>query len=230
MSSQEEQEEWCDLLEQIVISTPSLDNLDLDFELPDLDSDPPLTVYFYDREQGIPPIQNNIMIPLQPPFCMPRHMDPDWRLTSNAFNSWMGQVEDSQGTEVIDLTPLAARSFATAYRVGRYVMAEMEPIPSAKQVQDIVARLRRQSNRVEFAQQLLYAVASTAYEDMNTINDAGGDPERAATLEKQGDFLTRTAERINDMYELKEAGEYGLAAEQALDLLDLEQTYLDRDE
>jgi hypothetical protein len=44
------------------------------------------------------------------------HPDPEWRLTSAAFNHWDGTLHDDDGSEIADLTYIAGQDFERAWQ------------------------------------------------------------------------------------------------------------------
>jgi hypothetical protein len=48
-------------------------------------------------------------------WVLPLHLDPEWRLTEQATNNWLGTIEDIDGETVAEMSALAVVDFQEAY-------------------------------------------------------------------------------------------------------------------
>lgn len=70
------------------------------------------------------------------PYVMWYHMDSSWRVTDDAFNAWGGQIEDQQGTQILDMTPVITQlGFKRAYTIGELVTELLNLSPNQIGVQ-----------------------------------------------------------------------------------------------
>ena len=141
------------------------------------------------------------------PYVMWHHMDSSWRLTDDAHNSWGGQIEDQEGIEVLDLTPLVVRiGFYRAHIIGEFIKAVLNGTYSNYILQNILDVYRHpDASFVSYAADALQRIAATAFEQANAYIDNAdlSDPSvksRIGSLEEQGDLLEKTRARLENKH------------------------------